>query len=286
MKHTLHHISAHSLRKALAMLLLLALSACSVACGEGHKTPGRAGKTALSSTGADALAYSNHFALRGHEWGPCDRFVGDAYIILVFISTPLHPWTQSVKDQVNNASWSSIANMEREAGKYGASLNLRFGGLDYTVPYEQNSDLKWYNYLMEEVFHVKSIKELYEYYQSSLCADTVSMVFLFNSNDRSHTYMTSCDYPYWNEEFSVIFCDPSLLHDNLLTHEVLHLYGAIDLYDYSYEGVQRISERYFPASVMRNGRQGVDELTAYLIGWKSTLSSNAKAFLNETQGLR
>ena len=234
---------------------------------------------------AQGSSSSEHFALKARGWGPCDKLTGDAYIILVFVSTPQHPWTKKVKDRVNNVSWSSIDIMEKEARRYGAKLDLQFGGLDYSVPYEYNRDLKWYHYIIEEIFHEESIKEVYSYYRKSLHVDTVSMIFLFNSWDTSHTYMTSSDYPHWNEEFCVIFCDTNM-HDNYLTHEVLHLYGAIDLYDYNNEGVQRVAKKYFPNSDMLTVSHNIDELTAYLVGWTNTLSKKANAFLAETKGLR
>ena len=244
---------------------------------------------AVASAQTASSSYSSrrddHFALKARGQGPCDRLVGDAYIILVFVSTPQHPWTKTMKDRVNKVSWSSIDIMEKQAARYGASLDLTFGGLDYTVPYEYNRDLKWYHWLIEEKFHRKSISEVCEYYRGSLNVDTVSIIFLFNSWDVSHTYMCSSDYPNWNEEFCVIFCDTDM-HDNYLTHEVLHLYGAIDFYDYNGEGVQRVAQKYFPKSDMLYVSHEVDELTAYLVGWTDTLSSKARAFLEETRGLR
>jgi hypothetical protein len=103
---------------------------------------------------------------------------------------------------------------------------------------------------------------------------------------RGHARPCSSVNPYWTDEFCVIFCDTDM-HDNYLTHEVLHLYGAIDLYDYHEgEGVQRVSEKYFPNSDMLGVSHEVDELTAYLVGWMDDLTWDAWQFVQEVDGLR
>lgn len=232
-----------------------------------------------------ADAGDTHFMLQNRDYGPCDKLLGDAYILLVFVSTPQHPWTQAQKDNVNRVSASSVQIMEAEAERYGADLNLRYGGLDFSVPCEFSSDLQWYNHILENIYHESSIVDVYRRYENDLNVDSASMIFLFNSWDVSHAYVASRDYPHWNQEFCVIFCDTDM-HDNYLTHELLHLYGASDFYDYNGEGVQRIAERYFPNSDMLYVSHEVDELTAYLIGWTDQPSDKALQFLDETDGLR
>ena len=228
---------------------------------------------------------SESFVTLGKDAGPCRKFTGNVEILLVFVSTPLHPWTQEQKDAVNRVSFSSVDIMTQEAQRYGADLNLFFGGLDFSIPYEYNKDLQWYYYILKTWYHTSSITDMYDAYKDSLGQDETPVVFLFNSWDVSHTYQCRTNNLSWNEEFCVIFCDTDM-HDNYLTHEVLHLYGAIDLYDYNQEGVQRIAEQYFPNSDMLTISHEIDELTAYLIGWTNTPSPAAQAFINETQGLR
>lgn len=234
---------------------------------------------------ATEKAVAEHFALKGRDYGPCDKLLGDTYIILVFVSTPNHPWTKTMKDRVNEVSWSSIAIMESEAKRYSANLHLKFGGLDYSVPYEYSRDKQWYQYILDNYHSSEDIAGVIDYYRGSLDQDSVAMIFLFNSWDRSYTVSTNRDYPNFSDEYCVIFCDTDM-HDNYLTHEVLHLYGAIDFYDYNNEGIQRVAEKYFRDSDMLYVSHVVDELTAYLVGWTDTLSYKATQFLKETEGLR
>ena len=236
--------------------------------------------------GSSISAYAEgSFVEKAMNLGPCKKLKGDVEIILVFVSTPQHPWTQRQKDAVNKVSFSSVDIMTAEAKRYGVQLNLSFGGLDFDVPYEYNKDLSWYYYILKTYFHEESIAEVCENYKESLIKDETPMIFLFNSWDLSHSYAKKMNTPNWNEEFCVIFCDTNM-HDNYLTHEVLHLYGAIDLYDYHNEGVEKIARKYFPNSDMLTVSHEIDELTAYLVGWMESPSYQAQQFINETWGLR
>ena len=233
-----------------------------------------------------------HFALAAMDSGPCKRLVGDVEILLVFVSTPMHPWTEAQKNAVNAVSWSSVEIMTEEARRYGVDLDLSFGGLDVSIPcevyYKPNmtaTDTQWYYDLLRENFNAQSITGLYEAYEQGLSKDSTPMIFLFNSWDRSYAFTSSYNNPSFQEEYCVIFCDTDM-HDNYLTHELLHLYGAIDLYDYHGEGVQAVAEKYFPNSDMLTVSHEIDPLTAYTIGWTDTLIPEAHWFLNETEGLR
>ncbi len=246
-------------------------------------------KTAASEGTADAGKYSSHFALRRKNAGSCGAFTGSQYIILIFVSTPEHPWTPEQKEAVNSVSRSSIRLMEQEAKEYNADLRLKFGGIDYSIPFEyeynNNAELKWYRYILDRFYHVESITEVYDHYRESLKVDNAPIIFLFNSWDTSRAWSCSANNPDWKEEFCVIFCDTDM-HDNYLTHELLHLYGAIDLYDYHSEGVQAVAEQLFPDSDMMYPSHEIDPLTAYLVGWTDVLTPKAESFLRQTDGLR
>ena len=226
-----------------------------------------------------------HFALSGRTYGPCRDLVGEAYVILIFVSTPLHPWNKEKQDEVFRMSWSSIDCMKKEAQRYGANINMRLGSFEYNLPFEIDKELKWYYTFLKEFFHTDTIADILKYYEDYYKVDSAPVIFLFNSWERSYCYMCTRQYPGWNEEFGVIFCDTKL-HDNFLTHEFLHLYGAIDLYDHDNEGVRAIAEQYFPDSVMMQETHTIDELTAYLIGWTKTPSAKIMQFLSEIKGLR
>ena len=65
-----------------------------------------------------------------------------------------------------------------------------------------------------------------------------------------------------------------------MTHELLHQFGAVDFY--FPERVRQTAERYLPDNVMRSRCYVVDDLTAFLVGWRETLSAYVLCFLQDT----
>ncbi len=238
----------------------------------------------LLTLGSAAAGEGTHFALKARDCGPCKKLLGDVMILVVFVNTPKHPWTEKKRNEVYDISWSSINHMNKNARKYKANLNLSLGFLEYTVKYEADEALIWYWDIIHNIYHEQSIEQVNARYRHDLKVDDAPMIFMFNSWDVSHTYACSVDST-WKEEFCVIFCDTKM-HDNYLTHELYHQYGAIDLYDYRNEGIARITSRYFPRNVMQCTGNDIDDLTAYLIGWTNRLSPTAKEFLRKIDGRR
>ena len=230
-----------------------------------------------------ALA-EEHFAVRARNKGPNKKLLGNAEVVVVLVSTPAHPWTDKKRNELFKVCDSSVKIMNSCARKYKANLNMTWGYVEFSIPYEYSSDLKWYWHIVNKIYQRKNMDEICAAYRRDDHKDESAVVFMFNSWDTSHTYEVT-EPEKWNEEFCVIFCDTKM-HDNYLTHEVLHLYGAIDLYDYHGEGVEKVAMKYFKNSDMRIVSHEVDELTAYLVGWTDTPSRKAQAFLDETKGLR
>lgn len=232
-----------------------------------------------------AAAEDVHFALRGRDYGPCKKLLGDVEIIVIFVNTPQHPWTDAQREAVYRVSYSSVDYMEKAARQYHADFRPTLGFLEFTVSTEFSSDLAWYWEIIHNVYQENSIVQVYDRYRQDLHVDEAPIIFMFNSWDLSHTYNSEVDYPGWKEEFCVIFCDTNM-HDQYLNHELYHQFGAIDLYDYENEGVARIAKRIFGKSLMLCNGPPTDELTAYLIGWTDQLSPASRQFLQETEGLR
>ena len=231
-------------------------------------------------------AGAEHFAMRGKNQGPLKSFTGSVYIIVVYVNTPRHPWTEAKKNKINKVSESSVRYMKKEAKRYGTELDLRYGLLEYTVPVEFSGEYEWFEYIIQNIYGEKNIAQVYERYARDLNVDSAPILFMFNSDGRSYSTPSSSDNPGWINEFCVIFCDVDGIHDNYLTHEVMHLYGAIDLYDYNHEGVERVAKKYFPKSDMLTVSHNIDDLNAYLVGWTNQLTPKAQKFLNETEGMR
>ena len=240
---------------------------------------------ASSSVYAYDNDFETHFALEARDIGPCRKLVGKTEILLAFVSTPDHPWTDDKKQEVFDVSDSSVQIMKDEALRYGNTLELSYYPFEFSIPMEFSKDYEWYDYLLQNDYKVQNMDVIQQRYRRSLHVDSAPIIFLFNSWDRSYSRTTSAQNASFEDECSIIFCDTDM-HDNYLTHELLHQFGAIDYYDYDNEGVENVAKKYFPESDMLIVSHDIDELTAFLVGWTDEIGPNAEAFLKETDGLR
>ena len=88
-----------------------------------------------------AQAEELHFALRAKDQGPCKRLLGDVEILVVFVNTPNHPWTEAQRQAVYNVSYSSLEYMKKNAALYRADFRPQLGFLEFSVNTEYNADL-------------------------------------------------------------------------------------------------------------------------------------------------
>ena len=244
---------------------------------------------------ADVNGQSLHWAEMRRDLGPAAKLVGDIQLLLVFVSTPEHPWPEEEIISFFNVVQTSKDFILDEAERYGVPLSLSAQYFETSIPYEfdgsdlSNIDLSWYWYLVKNYFHKDGMVSMHEAYEERFGKDNTPFLFVFNTPYRNITYSADLLYPNWLEEFSIYYGQQPL-RDNMIVHELMHQYGAVDLYDLSSEGVEEISEQIFPKSVMlRQKGTEIDELTAYLIGWiddPSELSDDTLFFLTLTDGLR
>ena len=236
-----------------------------------------------------------HWAEIGRDLGPAAKLVGDIQLLLVFVSTPEHPWSEEEIINFFDAVQTSTDFIMDEAERYGVPLSLSTQYFEASIPYEfdgsdlSNIDLSWYWYLVKNYFHKDDMVSMHDAYEERFGKDNTPFLFVFNTPSRNITYSADLLFPNWLEEFSVYYGQQEL-RDNMIVLELLHQYGAVDLYDLSSEGIEELSEQIFPDSVMlRQKGTEIDELTAYLIGWiddPSVLSDDTLFFLALTDGLR
>ena len=227
------------------------------------------------------------------DYGPNRKLLGDVELFLVFVDTPLHPWTEAKRNEVFAAVRSSMTDLTDQARRYNIDLTLNSAFFKTSIPDEaaefnlSKIDLTWYWNLLKDYFHLSDMTEMQTYYENRRGKDDIAVLFFFNSNDRNYSYNSKRSYDsYWGEEFAVYFCE-SGIHNRFIEHELLHLYGAVDLYNRtSSENVEGLANRLFPDSVMKQTRGTVDDLTAYLIGWTDYPSAKAQQYLDGIAAMR
>ena len=225
--------------------------------------------------------YQDHYYMGSRNIGSSRTMTGNIKIIVVFVNDSTSFWTQDAKDALFRGIYTDAAYFEERAGAWGARLHFDYGYFDVEVPYGNEDD--WYNYLMRSFFYNPdcSMETLQEYYESQDGYDDTPILFAFNREGRSYSYMAD-GLNGLQSEYSVYFVQ-SMGSEQSIAHEFLHLYGAHDYY--FPQLAADAGGRYFPESSMMVGSREVDDLTAYLIGWTDTLTWDAMSFLDETMAL-
>jgi hypothetical protein len=166
-----------------------------------------------------------------------------------------------------------MVKMMDYAQDFGVDLDLYYGEWDLYLP----TDVESYTaYDWQETFVSKVGYDSFHDVQLSLEREwqvaSVPLVFVLNKEGRACAYTQSADT---GEEFLTVYSSDY----SSFCHEMFHLYGAEDFY-YPMT-VSNAANTYLPESIMLSG-DVVDDVTAYIVGWKKTLSDNAKKFLKAT----
>ncbi len=223
--------------------------------------------------------FENHAFLSEMNQGPCRRMRGNVFVELLFVEDQVNSWTKGEIDAFYPTYKKSVKDLCKQAQGAGCGLTFttRVGRYRYSGVLDPNH---FYNTQLPKV---KS-----EYFQSYGCktseefmtrrkiehrAEEVAMIFVLERRFRAYAYNGR------DLEFCVLTNESD---SHAITHELLHLFGAADLY-YPYP-VYGLTMEYFPKSVMctYEGME-VDPLTRYLVGWETALSPKAAEYLGKLQ---
>ncbi len=230
--------------------------------------------------------------------GSAKYLAGSTVLVSLFIEDPSSSWTTEKQDIV--MSKMDLANdfLVSEGSSYGKTVNLIYDihehpDLAYTISYNEridDSDDCSYNLLDYMTQYIdanipsEDIMERYGVdsiaYMCFLDKSGVSYAFPYYEEDADQYYYETC--------FLFLRCDGDYEPPSVYAHELLHLFGARDLYATNeYDGitkdfVQHIETNY-PNEIMlttydehgNNVHEHVSndltDITAYFIGWKDTI---------------
>jgi hypothetical protein len=123
----------------------------------------------------------------------------------------------------------------------------------------------------------------------------VAVLFMLNQKGRSHAYGNY--RAAWFVEYAVLNCGgqfegPNRILPTTLAHEMLHLFGGIDLYYPESRHPQaptsnaQLAKTVFPFTLMKDSFRALEHLhiepfTAHLIGWQPTLPAGFERYLHQ-----
>jgi hypothetical protein len=236
------------------------------------------------------------------NFGSAKRFTGDCMFYNIFIDDPGSSWDAGTVTALYALQNDAFRYLEDQAALFGHDLrcfatgagNALYLHADFYIPdNDADEDIYWLDLLFMETEYgsVNGFLEIVSVNESGY--DNYGVII--NVNKQGRSYAVSCDsfyYDYENyyAERAVIFYSTDYSYDYCLSsstiaHELLHLFGATDLY-YPRDGEdirKQIIMQYFPFELMHYIPYYMDDATisaytAFRVGWRNTLPDQLLTF--------
>lgn len=209
--------------------------------------------------------------------GSAKKCEGKLLIVNFFVDTPKSKWNiQSIK-KMKKPLKTATDYIKKQAAVYDVSVEFVFDWEQNSALYhrtatncEPGEDETFENYLDGKIVQWLEYNPTYDELLEKYDADGVFAIIWFNTQGRAYAICyDGIDNP---DETLVAFSQDSPC---VLTHEILHLFGAHDYYEgaeYSTQTVEFLKREY-PNEIMlsvndgANVKRDVSPLTAYHLGW-------------------
>lgn len=229
--------------------------------------------------------FRNAYAIRGKNAGCSLQLRGKVVLVAFLVNDGESVWDEAAEKAFVSVLQSSADRLMAESGLSKEQLQVAYAWCRVDIPYavnRKNTDNCVHDVLRQ--FGYTDAQSYQKHYEEKFFRDEAALSFVFNKTFRSHAQRISkqgtnieAASPGGDEYSIVSFSakDPSGSERTLL-HELMHQFGAIDLY-YP-ERLSFEANRLLPDSIMNSGNT-IDPLTRYVIGWDTSLSEDAQAFL-------
>ena len=223
----------------------------------------------------------NNFFLKARNIGASRKLKGNIMLMVCFMKRTPAEFSVLTERNFFTALNEACRWLTAEAKRYGARLDIRY--TQFTIDVPKDADPRSAYGLVREYFDSNTINmdQLQMRYEKRMNVDEAPFVFVFDEVARSFAKKQAVASRVDNEA-SIIFKDTaSAFSWSTIAHELLHQFGAIDYY-YP-RAVTELAQRYIKNSIMGIGRRNVlDDLSAYLVGIKDTISADTYYFLKDT----
>ena len=246
----------------------------------------------------------NNVDMPNKPFGSAGNCIGKSLVVNCFISEIGNKWNTAEKDSILQKEQLGFNWLYKQSTNWG-NKNLSFQVLNLAkdddivlamIPKSSRSKI----WITEYALHATGYDDVYALYDSLKKKYQVEhLVFMFFANKTGHSFAQSSTDTVvkFNREYYV---EGAIVYRNYLDnngqlctgtiiHELLHLYGAWDMYKRVDNNVlidENIS-RGFQKSIMLNDRRNdltkeiIDPLTAWRLGWSKNYSPWFEAFRRE-----
>lgn len=222
--------------------------------------------------------------------GSAIELKGNIYILAVFITTPKKTWTYDEKTELITSQLKAQEWLKKNAQLYGSDISFENGfyGLKTDIVVDEIKSIKevydarldWVYSILTKIGYSSPLEFLEKLKNTKQCNNALVIIYV-NESGRSYAvpYCTGSNKErYFFEGCTVYRKDTYYQYTCAVTiaHEILHLFGAWDLYKLNKEDKERAkkAEHLFPNDIMIGGSCDLetfrlDRLTAWLVGlWR------------------
>ncbi len=226
------------------------------------------------------MNYDGHFYLSGRNIGSTKKLVGRVVFASFFVDINHSCWKESEKRAYDRECKKAAKQLIKDAASSGVSLQIETCSYQVSLPSMQDFT-KNPRETADQIVRgagFPAMSDVYLRLRGYYKADEVAPIILLHTQGRSFAVPTNSHYNAYAAEFAMLY--QTWLTSSTIIHELLHVFGAQDYYYPDY--VKECAQKYLTDSIMYGGTK-IDDLTAYVIGWKDTFTVQAENFLEATK---
>ena len=220
----------------------------------------------------------NNFYLTARERGSSYKLCGKVNIMSFFMRRSEDEFSEDTCLHYLNEHKKLANFLESEAERYGVKLKIT-PHCCFVATHGNANPFDGYK-LLNKFWSYRTTADVKKFYTNYHSVDETPILIVFDEDNRSFSSKQMSNSDPNQDEYSVIFRKYGDFNWKTMAHELLHQFGAADLY-FPTE-VSEFGKMYLGESIMTSRGETVDDLTAYLVGWKDTVSLDTYRFLQST----
>lgn len=225
-----------------------------------------------------------------YDKGMCRDLSGTPYVLSIYIDDDESSWTLEQADKFqNNVVLPGLSIVNEQAAQWGVPLNLSSGmyitddskgiSIRYrgTIPNMLGKDPRSPDDILDQValsMGYASKSEMHRALQEHTGEEQIIYILMVNKKGREHARWDGDKDPGDGFEYCIVYSSwNGATKPDAVAHEVLHLFGAEDLYKEKYDNVgyhaarAAIAKKHWPKDIMLSNGSVIGEYTAYAVGW-------------------
>lgn len=250
--------------------------------------------------GASAVKWEDSGLKPGQNEGSAKRLTGKCLVINLFIDDAVSSWSDADTENALAMVNAGADFISAQAEAYGAKLSLDVTDKHSSVYIKTSRSITTSidDYLWIELLFADTTYRTLEGCASSYfdLDDYDNWCVMLHINKKGRSYALACnstyyDYNIYTSERAVMFysADSGYAYRSVAAtyaHELLHLFGAVDLYDECLgSDASEALRHFYPNAIMSVvgndlDMSGICPYTAYLIGWADSIPKPFDRLLN------